>query len=209
MQKRRACRKLYKELRDEMSQEQVFRKSDLICRKVLESAEYQAADTIFAYYPLGNEVRCLPVLDHALKAGKRVLLPKTGQLCKMDFFEVTDLDEVEEGTFHVMEPKKGCKKFEEKNSCKEAFSTMLALVPGVVFDREGNRYGYGKGYYDRYFSRFPYIKRIALAYKEQLSEMTLECLDTDVKMHTILTDSERIDIKFNDIGEKNGINRNM
>ena len=69
---------------------------------------------------------------------------------------------------------------------------LLVLVPGVVFDRFGNRYGYGKGYYDRYFARFPFLKRIALAYSEQLADEPLECLETDVKMQVIATEHDVI-----------------
>lgn len=172
-----------------MAQEQVIAKSEQICDRILASVEYTAAETIFAYYPLGNEVDCLPVLKDALNIGKRVVLPRTGQDCQMDFYEIYSLNDVEEGNFHVMEPKVSCKRFlPDINECS------LALVPGVVFDYQGNRYGYGKGYYDRYFARFPQLKRVALAYTEQLSEEPLECLETDVKMHAILTDTGRIDM---------------
>ena len=153
------------------------------------SDEYKRAETIFSYYPLGNEVNCNPIIERALKDGKRVVLPRTGCDCRMEFYEITGLADVEEGNFHVMEPKDGCKQF-----LPEQCGSMLALVPGVVFDRFGNRYGYGKGYYDRYFARFPQLVRMALAYSEQLSEEPLECLETDVKMHVIITDTERMDI---------------
>ena len=172
-----------------MSQEQVSAKSRKICKQVLESDEYKAAETIFAYYPLGNEVNCLTVLKEALNDGKRVVLPKTGAECRMDFYEIHGLDDVEEGTFHVMEPKTTCKRF-----LPDADDCALVLVPGVAFDYQGNRYGYGKGYYDRYFARFPQLKRIALTYTEQVSEEPLECLETDVKMHAILSDTRRIDL---------------
>lgn len=182
-----------------MSQEQVTVKSEAICKRVLSSAEYKAAETLFAYYPLGNEVDCLPVLKQALTEGKRVVLPRTGTDCQMDFYEIHSLDDVEEGNFHVMEPKTSCKHFwpdmdEAGNTVVRGNDYTLVLVPGVVFDYQGNRYGYGKGYYDRYFARFPQLKRIALAYTEQVSEEPLECLETDMKMHVILTDARRIDM---------------
>lgn len=188
MLRRKNYRKFHKDLRDGMSQEQVTIKSELICKQVLDSAEYKAAETILGYYPLENEVDCLPVLKQALTDGKRVVLPRTGQDYQMDFYEIHSLDDVEEGNFHVMEPKISCKKF------LPDMDDALVLVPGVVFDYQGNRYGYGKGYYDRYFARFPQSKRIALAYTEQVSEEPLECLETDVKMHAIITDAGRIDM---------------
>jgi len=193
MPKRKRCRKYYKELRDYLSKEQVLSKSQTICNQVLESGEYKKSETIFAYYPLGNEVNCIPVIEQALKEGKRVVLPRTGLNFQMDFYEIKSLEDVEEGNFHVMEPKDGCMRFlPEQKADKGRTGDMLMLVPGVVFDRFGNRYGYGKGYYDRYFARFPFLKRIALAYSEQLSDEPLECLETDVRMQVIATESEEI-----------------
>lgn len=194
MQQRKTCRKFYKELRDNMSQEQVLAKSEVICKQVLESAEYRAAKTVLAYYPLGNEVNCLPVIEQALAEGKQVALPRTGKDCQMDFYEIHSLDDVEEGNFHVMEPKTNCAELKPESSyAKEAgneqrSTSTLVLVPGVVFDSVGNRYGFGKGFYDRYFARFSELTRMALAFTEQISEDALECLETDVKMHMIVTD---------------------
>lgn len=201
MQKRTTCRKRYIALRNELSQEAVKAKSAVICEKILESPEYNEAQIILAYYPLGNEVNCLSVLADALKKEKRVMLPRTEKDCQMDFYEIHSFSDVEEGTFHVMEPKDYCERFEPADTMvvtdnirQESLSAsdVLVLVPGVVFDRQGNRYGYGKGYYDRYFAWYPQFKRIALAYMEQVSDESLECLETDVKMHVIVTDDETI-----------------
>lgn len=199
MPKRKSCRKFYRELRDALLKEQVLEKSEQICRRILESDEYKNAETIFAYYPLGNEVNCLPVIEQALEDCKRVVLPRCGDDCQMDFYEIESLLDVEEGHFHVMEPKFGCGIFlpdndVQKNDKTEELQEMLVFVPGVAFDQLGNRYGYGKGYYDRYFERFGRLKRMALAYTEQLSESILECLETDMKMHMIVTEEEVIRI---------------
>ena len=182
-------RKRHKELRAQMSASEVKDKSKEICNRFLKSSWYLETKRIFGYYPLGNEVDCLLVLRQALSDGKRVALPRTEADCRMDFYEITSIEQVEEGAFHVMEPQKGCqlvlpsKKAEEnRNSMEE-----VVLVPGVVFDKMGNRYGYGKGYYDRYFARFPQIERIAFAYENQLED-EIETLITDVKMHSIYTE---------------------
>jgi len=196
MQKRTTCRKHYIALRNELSQEAVRIKSAVICEKILECPEYDEAQIILAYYPLGNEVNCMPVLEDALKKGKQVMLPRTVETCQMDFYEIHSFSDVEEGMFHVMEPKNNCKKFVPSKAelMQESLEQVLILVPGVVFDRHGTRYGYGKGYYDRYFARYPQFKRIALAYTEQVSIEPLECLETDMKMHGIVTESELFQI---------------
>jgi len=195
MQRRKNCRNFYREVRNAMPQKVVMEKSKKICQTIFDSGEYKQAEVLLAYYPLGKEVNCLMLLEQALKDGKRIALPRTAGNGQMDFYEIHSMNDVEEGTFHVMEPKAECVIL-LPDSKEVRQKKMLALVPGVVFDKEGNRYGYGKGYYDRYFARFPGLKRMAPAYTEQISEEILSCLETDVKMHVIVTDAGRIDIKI-------------
>ncbi len=190
MEKRAVCRKHFKEIRNAMSKEEVRDNSKRICEKLLADKAYQTADLIMAYYPLGNEVDCREVIEHSLKADKKVALPKTEENNLMDFYEITSLSDLKAGSFHIMEPKSVCIRIEPETYQQK----ILVLVPGIVFDREGNRYGYGGGYYDRYFEKYPDMKRMALAYKKQISEKTLECLPTDVKMNVIITEDEKIDV---------------
>lgn len=172
-------RREHKKIRERMGASQVQELSGAICRTLLMEEWYGTTEVLFGYYPLGNEVDCRPFLDGAFKAGKRVALPRTGADCRMDFYEVPSLEHLVEGRFHVLEPAADCPLIEPGDG--------VVLVPGVAFDKKGNRYGYGKGYYDRYFARFPAAKRMALAYGHQMEE-ALETLATDVKMHRIYTE---------------------
>lgn len=181
---RKQIRQKHKELRAAMSGAAVREKSRCICEKIVQTEWYQDCQVLYGYYPLENEVDCRMILEKALSDGKRVALPRmqsfaTGEDCRMDFYEITSLEQVSEGGFHVMEPIETCPKVREERAA--------VLVPGVVFDSLGNRYGYGKGYYDRYFSRFPETFRVALAYENQM-ETKLWVSDTDVKMHRIYTE---------------------
>lgn len=174
-----ALRKKHRDLRDNMTDEQVKTTSGAICERLLAAEVYQQADTIYAYYPLGREVSPLAVIEQALADGKVLAFPRVRESCGMDFYRVTSLSQLAEGSFHVMEPVLECPMLQETRA--------LVLVPGLAFDRQGNRYGYGKGYYDRYFARFPGLTRVALAYEHQMEEV-MEVLPTDVKMHRIETE---------------------
>lgn len=180
MQAKRNCRKLHIERRNQMNLQEVSEKSREICKQLLSSDWYENTAIIYGYYPLGNEVDCRKFLEKALADKKRVALPKTKKDCSMDFYEIHSLKEVQAGAFHVLEPTEICSVVKEEEA--------VVLVPGVVFDRSGNRYGYGKGYYDRYFSRFPKLKRYALSYDNQLEER-LAVSDTDIRMHRIYTET--------------------
>lgn len=143
-----------------MSPEEVNRLSGQICRNLLESSLFSEAQYIYAYYPLGNEADICPVLDEAWKSGKRVAFPKVfGET--MRFFEVKSFDHLSPGTFGVMEPEEGC---------PVDWENPLVFTPGVAFDRNGNRMGYGKGYYDRYFGSRPGAVMLGVAYELQVTE---------------------------------------
>lgn len=178
-------RQRHKRLRNQMTVNEVDEKSRCICKKLVDAAWYQQCGVIYGYYPLGKEVDCRPFLEQALSDGKRVALPRMAAYGEqtersMDFYEVTSLNQVAEGGFHVMEPLAVCPLMKENQA--------VVLVPGVVFDKAGNRFGYGKGYYDRYFARFPELYKVALAYENQM-ETELKVLNTDVRMDCICTET--------------------
>lgn len=177
METKKELRTEYKKKRNEMSKEKKDALSAEICGHILGSGLYQQAETIFAYYPLGNEVSLLPVIDDALLSGKKIAFPKVeGE--DIVFYQVEDLTELREGTFHVMEPSGGLVT-EEKDA--------LALIPGVVFDMDGNRIGYGKGFYDRYLGKFQELTTLGIAYEFQLVE-SFEADMRDKKMDYLVTE---------------------
>lgn len=96
----------------------------------------------------------------------------------MNYFEVGDFSELEEGAFHVMEP---------QESRPADWEDALVLVPGVAFDRKKNRMGYGKGYYDRYFAGKTDCVRLGIAYELQVAEQ-LPTEENDLPMEYLVTE---------------------
>lgn len=188
----RNVRKLHRELRDQMTQEEVTEKSIKICEMFLQSDWYEKESVIYLFYPLGNEVSLVHFMKQALKDGKTLAFPRV-KGDKMEFFKVTDLSQLEEGYFHVMEPIASCPRLTpgkaQANNANLEEQLPVVLVPGLVFDEKGNRYGYGKGFYDRYFSRYQSIqKRYAIAFEHQM-EHKIEVQTTDVPVTRIYTES--------------------
>lgn len=131
---------------------------------------------LYGYYPLGRELSLLSFLQWALEAGKRVALPKVDGN-EMDFYEITSLNQVEKGSFGVMEPVTG-----QKVNWEEA----VCLTPGVGFDEKGGRIGHGAGYYDRYFERHPRLVKVGIAHDFQMiQEVPAE--ENDVPMEYLVT----------------------
>ncbi|MCR4909393.1 MAG: 5-formyltetrahydrofolate cyclo-ligase [Lachnospiraceae bacterium] len=147
---------------------------------------FKEAQSVFFYHSFGSEVETPEMIKTALSEGKLVALPRVLDDKAMRFYFVEDLESLEISRFGVPEPpKEGLCAISEPD---------LVIVPGLVFDREGNRLGYGKGYYDRFFKTLPYgVSKAALAFDEQLSDTVIK-EEYDVPVDLIITPSEVMEI---------------
>lgn len=141
------------------------------------------ADTVLGYYPIGGEPDLRPALALALWQGKKVALPRCGPAPReMAFFLVESLKGLLPGAHGIPEPPPGAP------PCPPPPSGLL-LVPGVAFDLEGRRLGYGGGYYDRFLSRLaergPHT--LGICYDALLCG-ALPCEPHDVAVESVLTE---------------------
>ena len=170
-------RKSYKQKRAMLNEESVRVMSEAICAAVENSAWYHEAERVGFYYPLGSEVQLTGLVTKAWAAGKKTCFPRvSGE--NMEFYEISDFSQLEEGCFHVMEP---------VEFCAEPVVPELILIPGVVFDGFGNRAGYGKGYYDRYLTAHPDCIRAGIAYRMQVTGQ-IPAEPQDVRMQYLVTE---------------------
>ena len=111
--------------------------------------EYRAADVLFAYISQPIECDTSAIIADALEKGKRVAVPKCHKTSnEMDFYFIKSYDDLSPGKYGILEP--------VPERCEKAvdFSCGLCLVPGLSFDLQGYRLGFGKGYYDRFLDEF-------------------------------------------------------
>lgn len=168
--KKESLRNYYKKARDAMPGQLAGSLSAKICDAILQWGCYQEAESIFFYYPLGKEASLLPVIENALSCGKHAAFPKVcGE--SMEFYEIGSLADLKEGCFHVMEP----------STSRKAYGPSLCFVPGTAFDKSGGRFGYGKGYYDRYFAGRRGVVLAGCAYSFQIAD-SLPTSAWDVRM---------------------------
>ena len=100
---KKALRRLIRDRKQTMTEEDIHRRSEILCSRVLASEVYQASGCIYGYLPFNQEVRTLPLLRQALRDGKAVALPKCyGQ--DMKFILVNDLSRIQYSSFGVPEP---------------------------------------------------------------------------------------------------------
>jgi 5-formyltetrahydrofolate cyclo-ligase len=168
-------KQLRKEIREKkraMTEAQIEEKSRRLGQLFADSELYRKAKTIYGYLPYNQEVRTVPMLLRALADGKRVAVPKVyGD--EMKFIYLDDFSAVEKGYAGIPEPMA-----DEPVADDE---TALVLMPGLAFDPQGHRIGYGGGFYDKFLAKEPNHPTLALCYDFQmLPELKTEEFDIPV-----------------------------
>lgn len=169
---KKALRKRISEQKRAMTPEQIQQKSEKLKELFLASNMYQKAKTVYGYLPYNQEVRTVPILRQALADGKQVAVPKVYE-DEMKFIILTDLDRVEKGYAGIPEPIDDAPLADDP--------AALVLMPGIAFDRDGHRIGYGGGFYDRFLASEPTHPTLALCYDFQvLEQLETEAFDVPV-----------------------------
>ena len=152
--RKKEIRKNMIEKRQAMSSEEVESKSQEICRRLLHMDAYKETEVVLAYMSIRNEVCPDSLIEQALSDGKSVYIPKVYSNRRMEFYLYDG--EFDAGSFGIREPKNTDEDRRFQRSCLDnetlACKKALVLVPGVAFDKAGNRLGYGGGYYDTFLS---------------------------------------------------------
>ena len=116
-----------------------------LTQRLLSSVAYQEAQVMATYLSMPHEVSTAAFIKQAQLDGKRVLVPKTYGQGRMVFVDY-DESRLQKSSFGLMEP--------TSEEAVEKTEIDLIHVPGVVFNSQGFRIGYGGGYYDRYLADF-------------------------------------------------------
>ena len=178
-----ATRKILLERRDQINSTQKESLDEEIFKNFIKSIFYKNAKTIFIFVSFGSEVNTHKIIERAIKDGKNVCVPKINSKEKgMEVFKIESMSELKEGYFGVLEP------FEEK--CEISGEDLdLIVVPGVGFDKNGYRIGYGGGFYDKFFNNMEKdVSKIALGYDIQMvDELATE--KHDKRINGLITES--------------------
>lgn len=171
-----ALRRMIREKKQAMTEAQIVEASRKLEERFVATAFYLEAKTVYGYLPYNQEVRTIPILERALRDGKRVAVPKVyGD--EMKFIYLTDLNQVEKGYAGIPEPIADGPVADDP--------TALVLMPGLAFDPQGHRIGYGGGFYDKFLSAEPSHPTVALCYDFQMFP-ALETEDFDIPVDCVL-----------------------
>jgi 5-formyltetrahydrofolate cyclo-ligase len=138
-------------------------KDKKIIAKLLRLPEIKKAGRILLYLPIKGEVDLTSLFaTRAPLLNKKFILPRVKDEKTLHLFYINNLTEVEKGSFNINEPKLHLKKAPIKE-------VEVAIIPGIVFAKNGHRIGYGKGFYDRLLKKTK-CPKIGIAYEFQIVE---------------------------------------
>jgi 5-formyltetrahydrofolate cyclo-ligase len=154
-----------------------------IAQRLSELPAFKSANALLAYVSKPEEADTRDIIEQALERNAAVYVPRALNDGQLEWVSVQSLDELVPGDFGVMEPAADA---EPASPPSEA----VALIPGVAFDRNGNRLGWGQGYFDRFLAAFEGVA-VGLAYDCQIyEELPHEPHDRPVAI--VVTESETI-----------------
>ena len=176
--------------REQISPAERIRMSEQITEMVRRQEAYRAAEDILCFVSYGSEVVTDDLIEQALREEKRVYVPSVTDAGSgaMEFVRITGLQELAEGYKGIREPVSG------DVYAPDCTRQALMILPGVAFDRQGHRIGYGGGFYDRYLERIHKIcpmQTIAIGFQIQIVDW-IEPGEYDMPYDVLITEREEI-----------------
>lgn len=146
-------------LRDHYDSGQKSGSDKFICHKLQEIIEERNVKTVHTFLPMGSEVNIWPLIEYMLAKGIKVVSPKSLPKRKMQNLVLRSLNELEDGVFGTKHPASGL---------EYKLDYDLIIVPGLAFDGDFNRIGYGAGYYDFFLKTQVHALKVGICYPFQL-----------------------------------------
>ena len=173
------------EKRNSLSKAEILEKSEKIKSNLFNLESYKQSKTAMFFVSFNSEVNTHDMIKESI-GRKTVIAPKVVQN-EIEPSVIIDLDSlIPSGKFGILEP---------IEIMKIAYKNIdLVFVPGIAFDKEGHRVGYGFGYYDKFLKKVPKAVKIGLCFDFQVvGKVPRE--EHDVPVDFIVTDKEVLECK--------------
>jgi 5-formyltetrahydrofolate cyclo-ligase len=164
--------------RRKMPRKEIAKASSKICQLIQMHPTYQSSQTILFYAAINNEVNLNNLAAIALQAKKKVCFPKIEQE-HLQAYQITSLNQLTRGTYGILEPNTLHATLTDKKNID------LILIPALAYDKQGNRIGYGKGYYD-HFLMHTNAHKMGIAFDFQIIP-SIPAESHDQKVNSIVT----------------------
>ena len=174
-----------KQRRSELPESKRNEMSQQIIKFLHEIDDFNQAKSIFCYISYLSEVETSLLINHFLEQDLALAVPKIIGKSEMIAAELTHLIDLEPDKMGILTPK-------SNQSVSIPFD--IAFTPGVGFTDKGDRLGYGRGYYDRWFAKNEVKTKIGIAFEAQVVE-TLPTEETDMSLDILVTEERIIDLR--------------
>lgn len=183
-EKKTACRGRLRKIRDDLDETERRRYDTDIRRRLLALPRVSDAKSIFIFISHGSEVDTRLCLEELHQLGKTIVVPRIMDKQTMIAAAFESWESLQPEQMGILAPRS-----------REPVTTPIdvCITPGVGFSPAGGRLGYGRGYYDRWFSSNPPLFKVAPAYECQILE-DLPWDETDIPVDMIVTESRIIRI---------------
>lgn len=166
-----------------LSKEYVITNSKRIFKNLI-SGNILTYNNILVYSDFKNEVQTGDIINYLFENCKNVFLP----VCNIENYTFT-VHQIFNADYDSQLNLYGIK--EPKYSAVPNDKIDCAIIPGIAFDKKGNRIGFGKGYYDKFLCENKTVCKIALCYEFQLVE-SIPAHSYDIPMDFIITENRVI-----------------
>lgn len=192
-QTKAVLRQQAKEARSLLSPQEIATHSAAITRQLLELLN--GVQTIMVYVSKFPEAETKDLIVALNRRGVRVVVPIIErETCSLRLSYLPDPAVLTPSTFNVPEPI-------GHELPARAADVEVVIIPMLAFDAEGNRLGYGAGYYDRFLCRYPHPLKVGVAFSCQQAE-SIPADENDVKMNYIVTEKGIIRCGMREVEEK-------
>lgn len=168
-------------IRDALSEEEAKVAANQVFLRVIAQDAFKKAKSVFCYVARGTEMGTNELLNYCHENGKRIYLPRITGKRKMTPLPWKPGDTLEPNKMNILEP----------ISEADGADIELAIVPGVGFDENRGRLGFGGGFYDTFFEAQKDMYRLAIAYDFQIVD-SVPLGPHDMPMDVVTTPSRTI-----------------
>ncbi|WP_246628234.1 5-formyltetrahydrofolate cyclo-ligase [Paenibacillus oenotherae] len=192
--RKRAARAMAMELRGSIAEELREERSRAACEGAKQwlGQAWPGCSSMMLYMPFRSELDVRPLIEWGWRSGIAVIVPRClPEQRFMELYRIHSWNDVHAGAYGIMEPDPS-----RVPRCGEQFMPDVVFVPGLAFDRQGGRLGYGGGYYDRFYDRLHGLSMklersmplwIGCGYEAQLvAEVPME--EHDARLGAIMTE---------------------
>lgn len=167
-------RKKYINIRNNIKDRDI--KNDIIYHKIINDKDIIKCKKLMLYYSINSEVDTIKIINYFINK-KEIYLPRCNNN-EMEFYKLNSINDLKSGMFNIMEP--------ISNEYITTYDDTICIVPGICFDLNNYRIGYGRGYYDKYLHN-KNIDTIGITYSDTLIE-NIEYDDNDIKLRRVISD---------------------